>query len=102
MTRVAKMVLLVVLLLLLPAQALAECAWVLWGGMGSHWVPVQGYTSRDDCMKDKVGRIANATKQRPGGVTSDFGVTWTEGDRTQTLRVTCLPDTINPLEKEER
>ena len=78
-------VLLVALLLLLvPATARAECAWVLWvrdfSTLGaSVFEPQESYTSRKECERDRSRATENAKK---AGRTREF--------------YHCFPDTIDP------
>ena len=72
------------LLLLVPATARAECAWVLWvrdfSTLGaSAFEPQESYTSKKECERDRSRATENAKK---AGRTREF--------------YHCFPDTIDP------
>ena len=67
--------LLLIVLLLLPSQALAECAWVLWTkgaipiGKGDRvheidWEPLLGYTKLDECQQKATKRLTKLLEEK--------------------------------------
>jgi hypothetical protein len=68
--------------------ASAECAWVLWGMpypvKEVTFLPVDAFTTRDECMREKDSRSAAIKAALKEGRSPGFGVS------------ACLPDTVDP------
>jgi len=107
MAGVAKMVdnvLLVVVLaglLLLPARALAECAWVLWtGDINQLEDVVEAFASREECVSEQErtlnGWATSERVRRVGDVVAWLQKTKDGKERLIQIRYVCLPDTVDP------
>ena len=110
MTRVA----LAVLILLAPAAtAWAECAWIVWShatGPNIAGNPVDRYEllgahpTRNDCLKIVRG-YAEVMKEQgldasSAGASETGFVTGTQGERS--MKIFCLPDTVDPRAPKEK
>ena len=93
--------LLIVVLVLLPTAALAECAWVLWMEQAyrtfkaDEWTPIAAYPTYPECQKQVRAKIAGWLKEGATALTGNV-VKFQKGDTLLTARVLCLPDTIDP------
>ncbi len=101
-------------LVLLPSQALAECAWVLWRETSfmrgqkieTGITPATGFALRSECiegLRSERDREA-ATHEQDAVVTRHddvFGVLHPGGWKL-VVKYRCLPDTVDPRGKEER
>lgn len=77
------------LALVMPVQAEAACAWVLWGqasslagGFMSH--PMDAFKTREECHAEKASREARMKAEIK------------EGRALGVVLFSCLPDTIDP------
>ena len=101
--------LLILALVLLPSQAFAECAWVVWytetrtskgDPQTSEWSALEAFENRGECMQQAEAMLRdeekhpNVSRMMPDTVVFEFGkVLW-----AMTYR--CLPDTVDPRGKE--
>ena len=95
--------LLIVALVLLPTQVLAECAWIEWvrSGMGEtleEWEPHRSFESLAECNNHTEKRFRYLASQPKAYRTGDM-VTWVYGDILMGEVIRCLPDTVDPRGK---
>ncbi len=116
-----RLILLLALLLLLPSQALAECAWVLWyrtefaSTVKASWESndiILAFESLQDCEVELTARVKNLHKERrkksPEKDVSkiewmDRGVIrfYNGGKSFLSHTFVCLPDTVDPRGKKD-
>ncbi len=124
-----RLILLLALLLLLPSQALAECAWVVWHETETtpiksplrtlrKWELAGVLDTRQECeatltkiagtreLRGESGDLLIETlnvQRGPGTLSYKELTTW-KGKHVEMERHTwyCLPDTVDPREKEGR
>ena len=93
-----------VIAVLAPVQALAECAWVLWehaaeqtwwgwGPQRLAWTPIGGVSTREDCEKEQARH-----QQAPPSGFAAWKAAREKGKPEPAPYATwrCLPDTIDP------
>ncbi len=88
-------------LLLVPSQALAECAWVLWlRNVQQLDHVVKAFASREECVLEQersLNMFARAEGVKwVGDVVSWLQKTKDGKEQLQRVRYTCLPDTVDP------
>ncbi len=108
-------------LLLMPAVAGAECAWVLWNktstytegskeGLASEWSPITALPSHDNCETNlgpylkaklemlKKGVVGEVAKRAGGKIEHDrSSITVDYGEiGFASFEYSCFPDTIDP------
>ena len=74
-----------ILAVLVPVRASAECAWVLWQKWGSSWIVQAATPSYDDCLR--TVRFETDSHLRAGALMDSSG---------NVRSWHCLPDTIDP------
>ena len=99
--------LLILALVLLPTQALAECAWVMWttstiplargDAYEIGWEPFLAYTKLDECQQEAASRLNKFLEREGAELLGDTALT--KGGELYTFR--CLPDTIDPRGKKD-
>ena len=96
---------LVLVLVLLPSQALAECAWVEWVQVTLkttyEWDPQRSFETLGECKKEVEQRLRNLAS-KPGAQRFGDMVAETEGGIARASIIRCLPDTVDPRGKEGR
>jgi hypothetical protein len=87
----------------LLVSAAAEGSWVFWMmGEGSPWDRVATFQTREECLA-AMHEQAQAVEKRGLAVTEDMaGGSFVGADADRRLRGQCLPDTVDPREREVR
>ena len=97
---------LVLALVLLPTQALAECAWIRWMTIGSAVNMVHAYTNLAECEGDIRASVeeVKANAKKSGTFVSDLpgtGFFVKIGGEISIYGEKCWPDTVDPRGKKD-
>jgi hypothetical protein len=93
-----KFIVIAAVLLLAPAHAGADCAWVLWretsrGGAPVEWYP-DGYATSKACYDELNGR--EKAMRKAGWYIAGAPNLFMHKNSSTATRLRCLPDTVDP------
>jgi hypothetical protein len=73
---------------------LIQCAWILWGNVGTSWFIVEGKKTLEQCEDLKSMRLVT----RPPEEFVNFDTSSFASEKGQG-RYVCLPDTVDPRKR---